>query len=96
MQQKQEERAKILNLQVSLTWLLSSVGGILMLLATLLWNVAGATYALNDLTKQVVALQKSVDTINAKSDVSKEFVYALQRKVDANEMRLGALEKERK
>lgn len=81
--------------KIPLTWLLSSAGAVLVLLATVLWNVAAQS---NKLDQLIIQAEKT-ERRNIERDVKLESVirdnYDTKRNAEILALRIEALEKAR-
>lgn len=85
--------ARIIDLQLPLTWLLSSVAAIIGFLAAMVWSVAGQSNKLDQLIMNTAKLEKRVDERDSRLDMVKEAQYELRRVNDGLAMRVDALER---
>lgn len=92
----QERRALVFDNKIPLTWLLTSAGTVLILLVSVLWNVASQSNKLD----QLVAQSAKVEQSNLERDKRLEALmregYETRRVSDLINLRLEAVEKVRK
>jgi hypothetical protein len=84
---------RIIDLQLPLPWLLSSIAGIMVAMATMVWSIAGQSNKLDQLILNTAKLEKRVDDRDGRLDTVKEAQYQMLRVQDAQNMRLDALER---
>lgn len=89
-----EDRRRItFDNKIPLTWLLSTCGAILMLLATLLWNVAGQSNKLDQLISQMEKNEQSNLKRDAKLDVLMRDGFDAKKNEEIMTIRIQALER---
>lgn len=89
-----EDRRRItFDNKIPLTWLISSCGAILMLLATLLWNVAGQSNKLDQLIYQMEKNEQSNLKRDAKLDVLMRDGFDAKKNEEIMTIRIQALER---
>jgi hypothetical protein len=84
---------RIIDLQLPLPWLLSSLVGVMVAMATMVWSIAGQSNKLDQLILNTAKLEKRVDDRDGRLDIVKEAQYEMRRVQDAQNMRLDALER---
>lgn len=84
---------RIIDLQLPLPWLLTSMAGIMAAMATMVWSIAGQSNKLDQLILNTAKLEKRVDDRDGRLDTVKEAQYQMLRVQDAQNMRLDALER---
>lgn len=84
---------RIIDLQLPLPWLLSSLVGIMVAMATMVWSIAGQSNKLDQLILNTAKLEKRVDDRDGRLDTVKEAQYQMLRVQDAQNMRIEALER---
>lgn len=90
----QEDRRKIVfDNKIPLTWILSSGGSILILLATLLWNVAAQSNKLDQLITQADKTERNNIARDLKLESLLHDGYDAKRNTDIINLRIDALEK---
>lgn len=87
---------RIIEPKVSLTWLLSTTGVVLVFLASTLWAVAGQSNKLDALVTANVKMEKRMDQKDTGQETLRDMLYAQQRISDNNTIRITALEGSRK
>lgn len=87
------EPRRVIDLQLPLTWLLSSLAAVMMALATMVWSIAGQSNKLDQLILNTAKLEKRVDERDTRVDMIKEAQYEARRVQDALGMRVDALER---
>lgn len=90
---RQPQPHRIIDLQLPLPWLIPSLAGIMVALATMVWSIAGQSNKLDQLILNTAKLEKRVDDRDGRLDVVKEAQYEMRRVQDAQNMRLDALER---
>lgn len=92
---EEERRSVNFDGRIPLTWLFSSAGAVLLLLFSLLWNVAGQSNKLDQLIVQADKAERH----NVERDVKLEGVirdgYDMKRNAEILQLRIEALEKAR-
>lgn len=92
----QERRAIVFDNKIPLTWLLSTAGTVLLLLISVLWNIANQ----NNKLDQLVTQAERTDSYNIERDKKLEALikdgYEARRVNDLINLRLEAVEKARK
>jgi hypothetical protein len=84
---------RIIDLQLPLPWLISSVVAVMLAMASMVWSIAGQSNKLDQLILNTAKLEKRVDDRDGRLDVVKEAQYEMRRVQDAQNMRLDALER---
>lgn len=90
-----DRRRIVFDNKIPLTWLLSSAGTVLTLLAVLLWNVAAQSNKLD----QLITQSEKMERTNLARDIKLETLirdgYESKRNTEILNMRIDALEKAR-
>lgn len=89
----QPPQPRIIDLQLPLPWLLSSVAAIMLTLASMVWSVAGQSNKLDQLILNTAKLEKRVDERDTRVDNLKEAQYESRRVQDSHALRIEALER---
>lgn len=92
----QERRAITFDNKIPLTWLIGSAGTVLFLLGSVLWNVAGQNSKLDQLVTQADKAERQNIERDAKLDTMIRAGYDAKRETEVLNVRVQALEKERK
>jgi hypothetical protein len=85
--------SRIIDLQLPLPWLLSSLAGIFIGFAAMIWSVAGQSNKLDQLILNTAKLEKRVDERDGRVDNIKEGLYEARRVQDSLGLRIDALER---
>lgn len=88
-----QPQPRIIDLQLPLPWLLSSVAAIMLTLASMVWSVAGQSNKLDQLILNTAKLEKRVDERDTRVDGIKEAQYEARRVQDSHGLRIEALER---
>lgn len=89
----EERRKMVFDNKIPVTWLLSSAGAVLMLLATVLWNVAAQSNKLDQLIVQADKAERGNVERDAKLEVVIREGYDSKSKAEIMSLRIEALEK---
>ena len=84
---------RIIDLQLPLPWLLSSVAGIMLGFAAMIWSVAGQSNKLDQLIANTAKLEKRVDERDSRVETMKDAQYEARRQQDLLEQRVSNLER---
>jgi outer membrane murein-binding lipoprotein Lpp len=84
---------RIIDLQLPLPWLLSSVAGIMMGFAGIVWAVSSQTNKLDQLITSTAKLEKRVDERDSRVETMKDAQYEARRQQDLLEQRVANLER---
>lgn len=89
----EERRAIVFDNKIPLTWLISSAGTVLLLLITVLWNVANQNNKLDQLVKQAEKSDRYTIERDKKIDDLMKEGYESKRLIELMNQRLEAVEK---
>lgn len=84
---------RIIDLQLPLPWLLSSLAGIFIGFAAMIWSVAGQSNKLDQLILNTAKLEKRVDERDTRLDAVKEAQYEARLVQNALSIRVDVLER---
>ena len=84
---------RIIDLQLPLPWLLTSVASIMIGFAGIIWAVAGQTNKLDQLIASTAKLEKRVDDRDSRVETMKDAQYEARRQQDLLEQRVANLER---
>ena len=84
---------RIIDLQLPLPWLLSSVVAILLGFTGIIWSVAGQTNKLDQLIANTAKLEKRVDERDSRVEAMKDAQYEARRVQDLLTQRIDNLER---
>lgn len=90
-----DRRRIVFDNKIPLTWLLSSAGTVLTLLAVLLWNVAAQSNKLDQLITQSEKVERNNQARDAKLESLLRDGYEAKRNAEILNIRIEALEKAR-
>lgn len=84
---------RIVDMQLPLPWLLSSVAAIMLTMATMVWSVAGQSNKLDQLITNTSKLEKRVDERDTRVELMKDAQYEARRVQDLLTQRIDNLER---
>ncbi len=84
---------RIVDMQLPLPWLLSSVAAIMLTMATMVWSVAGQSNKLDQLITNTAKLEKRVDERDNRVELIKDAQYEARRVQDLLTQRIDNLER---
>lgn len=80
-------------MQLPLPWLLSSAAAIILMMATMVWSVAGQSNKLDQLILNTAKLEKRVDERDSRVELMKDAQYEARRVQDLLTQRIDNLER---
>lgn len=84
---------RIVDMQLPLPWLLSSAAAITLMMATMVWSVAGQSNKLDQLITNTAKLEKRVDERDSRVELIKDAQYEARRVQDLLTQRIDVLER---
>ena len=84
---------RVVDMQLPLTWLISSFAAILMTMAAMVWSVAGQSNKLDQLISNTAKLEKRVDERDNRVELIKDAQYEARRVQDLLTQRIDNLER---
>lgn len=87
---------RIIDFQLPLPWVISSVLALGSFMVVIGWQAAGQSNKLDQLLQANIKLEKRLDDRDIRLDTIRDSVFAVQRVTDTNSLRITALESTRK
>ncbi len=84
---------KMIDTRLSLTWLLTTGGGLMVALCTLIWNISIQSNKIDLVLQQQQKADKRQDNGDARIDHLSTSIYEIQRIDDKQDLRIDALER---